>query len=162
VLDTQPPKVRNKHPTWCGPVAIALLTGCTVNDAAQLYANVHNHWRRPAKHRYRKRSTSIRGVFDGETKWVLDLLGYDIFPIENRQGKTVREFMRSSDLRIISSRILVAVPRHYVVCYRGRVSDNHKFNVPAYEHPMADEFINDAWLVKQKPFGHSDELCAIA
>jgi len=162
VLDTQPPRVRNNHPTWCGPVAIALLTGCTVNDAAQLYANVHNCCRRPANRRYRQRSTSVRGVFYGETKWVLDILGYDIFPVKNRRGKTVREFVLFSDLSITNFKILVAVPLHYVVCYRGRVSDNNEFNVPTYAHPMADEPINHAWLVKQKPYGHSDRLCASA
>jgi len=156
------PRVRNNHPTWCGPVAIALLTGCTVNDAAQLYANVHNYWRRPANRRYRRRSTSIRGVFDGETKWVLDMLGFDMFRIDRRRGKTVKEFMRHLDLEIASFKVLVAVPQHYVVCYRDHVSDNHKLNVPAYLHPMADEPINGVWIVKRKPYGQTDGLVAIA
>ena len=162
MLETHSPRVRNDHPTWCGPVAISVLTGCTVNDAAQLYANIHNHWRRPAKRSYRKRSTSVRGVFDGETKWVLDLLGYDMFPVENRKAKTVREFARFDDLEIITSRILVAVPRHYVVCYRGRVSDNNKLDVPAYLHPEVDEPIDYAWFIKRKPYGDNDSMLAIA
>ena len=160
--NTQPPRVRNKHPTWCGPVAISILTGCTVNDVAQLYANVHNHWRRPANRRYRKRSTTIRGVFDGETKWVLDMLGYDMIPVENQRGKTVNEFVRSADLLVTCSNVLVAVPLHYVVCHRGRVSDNNRFDVPAYSHPMADEPINDAWFVRIKPYGCSEWNRAIA
>ena len=162
MLATLHPRVRNNHPTWCGPVAIALLTGCTVNDAAQLYANVHNYWRRPANRHYRRRSTSIRGVFDGETKWVLDMLGFDMLHVERRRGKTVIEFMRHLGLELASSKVLVAIPQHYVVCYRVRVSDNNKLDVPAYLHPMANEPINDAWIVKQKPYGLTEGLSAIA
>jgi hypothetical protein len=153
-------RIRNEHPAWCGPVAIALLTGCTVNDAAQLYANVHNFWRRPARPQYRLNSMTLRGVFDGETKWVLDLLGYDIFSIESAQGQTVQRFIRLGGIYVANLKLLIAVPQHYVVAHRQQVSDNHKQNVPAHSHPMADEIIKRAWCVKQKPCGHSHALSA--
>ena len=70
--------------------------------------------------------------------------------------------MRHSDREIASSKVLVSVPQHYVVCYRDRVSDNHKLDVPAYLHPMADEPINGVWIVRRKPFGNSISLCGIA
>jgi hypothetical protein len=155
-------RIKNEHPAWCGPVAIALLTGCSVNDAAQLYANVHNHWRKPARRQYLMTSTTVSGVFDGETKWVLDLLGYDIFPIELSHGVSVQKFVLVGDIYIASHKILIAVPQHYVVSYHRQISDNHRQNVPAHLHPMADKIVRHAWRIKQKPYGGSHELCAIA
>ena len=90
------------------------------------------------------------------------MLGFDMLHVERRRGKTVIEFMRHLGLELASSKVLVAIPQHYVVCYRVRVSDNNKLDVPAYLHPMADEPINDAWIVKQKPYGLTDGLSAIA
>ena len=155
-------RVKNQHPTWCGPVAVALLTGCSVNDAAQLYANVQNHWRRPSNRNYRMHSTSIVGVWNGETKWVLDLLGFDICHIETAQGLTVRDFVQFGDLLVANVKTLIAVPGHYVVGYRRRVSDNNKLNMEADAHPMADETIDNAWRVEQKPYGDHHELRFIA
>ena len=90
------------------------------------------------------------------------MLGFDMLHVDRRRGKTVREFVRQSDLEITCSKVLVAIPQHYVVCYRDRVSDNNKLDVPAYLHPMADEPTNDVWIVKQKPYGLIGGLSAIA
>ena len=93
---------------------------------------------------------------------MLDMLGFDMLHVDRRRGNTVKEFVRHSDLEIICSKVLVAIPQHYVVCYWDRVSDNHKLDVPAYLHPMADEPVNDVWIVKQKPYGLAERLGAIA
>ena len=139
-----------------------MIREATINDAAQLYANVRNHWRRLSDRKYRNHSTTIVGVWNGETKCVLDLLGFDIFPIETAQGLTVRDFVQFGDLLVANVKTLIAVPGHYVVGYRRRVSDNNKLDMAADSHPMADETIDNAWRVEQKPYGDHHELRFIA
>jgi hypothetical protein len=152
-------RIKNNHPTWCGPVAVAFLTGCTVNDAAQLYTNVRNrNVGRQDKYSWmRKSSSTLSGVYPGETRDVLNLLGYEMCPVEKARGVSVetlasRRFVWEEQYQP-HDKILVSLPGHYVVVHRYRVSDNHAQHVPAGEHPFGDKKVDDAWRVIEKPYG---------
>lgn len=152
-------RIRNNHPTWCGPVAVAFLTGCTVNDAAQLYTNVRNrNVGRQDRYRWmRKSSLTLSGVYPGETRDVLNLLGYEMHAIEKVGGISVeklasRQFAWEGQYQP-DDKILVMLPGHYVVVHRYRVSDNHAQHVTASEHPFGEKKVDDAWRVFEKPYG---------
>jgi len=152
-------RIKDNHPTWCGPTAVAFLTGCTVNDAAQLYSNVRNRKiGESGKYRWMKKSSmSLSGVYPGETWEVLNLLGYDMEPIGKAKGVTVQTL---ADRRFSwqgnycqNDKLLVMLPSHYVVAHRFLVSDNHVQHVPAKDHPYGEKRIDEAWRVFDKPYG---------
>jgi len=151
-------RIRENHPTWCGPVAVAFVTGCTVNDAAQLYANVRNR-NVGALKKYgwmKKSSTSLSGVYPGETWEVLNLLGYEMEPIKKAKGITVAALLDRSAVWMgwyrPDDKLMVLLPQHYVVAHRFLVSDNSAQHVPASEHPYGNRRIDDAWRVFEKPY----------
>ncbi len=159
-------RIRNNHPTWCGPVAVAFLTGCTTNDAAQLYTNVRNRNVGPLKKFgwMKKSSLSLSGVYPGETWEVLNLLGYDMELIEKASGVTVetladRRFSLSGGYRP-DDKLLVMLPSHYVVAHHFLVSDNHVQHVPGRQHPYGDKKVDEAWRIFEKPYG--GELTMVA
>ena len=144
-------RVRHNHPTWCGPAAVALVTGCTVNMAAQLYAYVQNARRRPIHRHSRQSSESVSGVYCSETEMVLDLFGYDIFSIENVQGHTIRQLLLNGFREADGYKILIAIKSHYFVADKMLISDNHAQNVHVAIHPDRNESVRNAWLVTKKP-----------
>ena len=159
-------RINRNHPTWCGPVAVAFLTGCRVNDAAQLFANVRNR-NVGTLDKYRwmhKSSQSLSGVYPGETRDVLSLLGYEMQGIEKAKGVTV-ETLASRSLAWAGcyhrdDKLLVSLPQHYVVAHRYRVSDNNAQHVPACEHPYGKKVVDAAWRVFEKPFAGNFALTA--
>ncbi len=159
-------RINRNHPTWCGPVAVAFLTGCTVNDAAQLFANVRNR-NVGTLDKYRwmhKSSQSLSGVYPGETRDVLSLLGYEMQEIEKAKGVTVetlasRRFAWDGCYHW-EDKLLVSLPKHYVVTHRYLVSDNNAQHVPACEHPYGKKVVDDAWRVFEKPFAGNFAMTA--
>ena len=159
-------RINRNHPTWCGPAAVAFLTGCTVNDAAQLFANVRNR-NVGTLDKYRwmhKSSQSLSGVYPGETRDVLSLLGYEMQEIEKAKGVTVetlasRRFAWDGCYHW-EDKLLVSLPKHYVVTHRYLVSDNNAQHVPACEHPYGKKVVDDAWRVFEKPFAGNFAMTA--
>lgn len=142
-------RVRYDHPTWCGPVAVALLTGCTVNEAAQQFANVKNVLTKTHFSFTRDSSKSVEGVSNRETELVLDLLGFELFDVNCANGIRVHDFVCEfyGDFKM-----LIAVSHHYLVAHHTLLYDSNLQHVRPKNHPYGSKVVERAWHVQKKPF----------
>ena len=148
------------HPIWCGPVAVALIAGCSVNVAAQLYANLQNAKYRSTRFRDRLTSRSVSGVSDVETASVLSILGFDVHLVAGMAGFPVRSLDRWLTKLDSEIKVSIVIECHYLVAFEQRISDNQVQNVPACHHPYSDSTIRHAWAVRRKPIVDGTALAA--
>ena len=152
-------KVSGKHPKWCGPSALSIITGRTVNYCAKLIADRKNHygWRRG-----RGTSKQVKGTSNSEMRDALDVMGFELIPVEiprhrlNRQvlGKghtmpTLHRYMRERGGDQWKGLMLVNVTSHYVVVHKDTVSDNHQQDKHYTEHRWRRKKIDRAWLISR-------------
>lgn len=154
-------KKSGAHPTWCGPSAMSIITGRTVNYCAKLIAddrNRHQRWRT----RY-VTSKMVKGTYNDEVKRALYKMGFimDRVEIERIPGQglesqrrlmpTLHRYMRERGGPDWKAVMLVNVTNHYVVINRDIVSDNHQQDKHYTEHRWRLKKIDKAWIVKRKP-----------
>jgi|TARA_R110000824_G_scaffold8987_4_gene40623 hypothetical protein len=127
---------------WCGPTALALITGRTLKFC-------HNRLARIG----RKEPRYLKGVPNSSMLVALRKMGYqpERIPLV-RQSLTLRKYIEEvQTTEHFRGVMLVNVTRHYVVIRKGMVVDNHRtVPVPVREHPMWRKRIDNAWLVKRK------------
>jgi hypothetical protein len=137
---------RYKH--WCGPSAVAIITGRTLKFCHNKFAKLRG-----------KEPRYIKGVYNSEMRQVLREMGYSLeeIRIERINGSTkptlanwIDTVQTTDQFRSV---VLLNVTNHYVVAHRGMVCDNKQPNpVPAREHKSARQQIVHAWIVsKIKP-----------
>ena len=122
-------KVSGQHPKWCGPAALSIMTGRTVNYCAKLIANERN------KHRswYRGRGTSkqVKGCYNSEMRATLRTMGFEMIqtaiPRHHHRHQVMsinpKPFVMPTLHRYMSERggeqwksvMLINVTDHYVV-----------------------------------------------
>ena len=73
-------KISGKHPKWCGPAALSIITGRTVNHCAKLIATKRNRY----KDWYRGKGTSkqVKGCYNSEMKHALIKMGFTMERVE--------------------------------------------------------------------------------
>jgi hypothetical protein len=142
----KPGKGFEKRIHWCGPAALALITGRTLKHCHRLLAQI-----RGIDQRY------LKGVQNYEMKRALTRMGYSKkgIAIPLREGKksmhmpTLRQWIEE-DMKTKHWRgvVLVNVTNHYVVAHRGLVADNQwQKPVPPVVHPAGRKRIEQAWLI---------------
>jgi hypothetical protein len=113
------PTIPKSTNTWCGPAAIAALTGCTPDEAASTIANVRNYTE------CRERIVSAKGVkgtYDREIKKALRRLGFSMTDVTSYSRHTpprVNERFKAWADRTREMRgdrlYLVSAGRHWIV-----------------------------------------------
>lgn len=119
--------------TYCGPAAVAALTGRTTDEVA---ARIRRFRQRAGWH-----TRSVRGVWMSEMRPIL--LSYGILPTEiYRRRQTLQNLVRD----LTNGVYLVSVTGHFVVMRvagdRATVIDNQtKDGVPVTEHRSRRKFV---------------------
>lgn len=143
-------KMTGTHPQWCGPTAVAMITGRTINYVARLYADVQNtSYTRRLKRA--KTSRQVSGVYPEETIVVLNKLGYVVENLTRKyRGLTLNKYMAQQNTREMKGKVLINVTRHYVVAHMNLISDNHELARPVGAHMAYRKKIVEIYLVTRK------------
>lgn len=130
-----------KYKHWCGPTALAIITGRTLKYCHNKLAAIRGQ--SPAR---------LRGVWNSNMRIALDHMGFVAIRVCPKQRKTLRHFIEEEQTTDqFRSVMLVNVTKHYVVIQRGMVVDNHcSTPMPVREHPMWRKRIDHMWVVKRK------------
>lgn len=125
---------------WCGPTALAIITGRTLKFC-------HNKLARLEK----KEPRYLKGVQWFNMTRSLQAMGFKCERVASAESMTLRQYIEevqtSKHFRDI---MLVYVTSHYVVIHRGMVVDNHvTAPLPVREHPAWRTHIKLAWFVKK-------------
>lgn len=134
-----PGKGFEKRVKWCGPSALAIITGRTLKYCHNKLAALEN-----TKPRY------LKGVSTSSMRIALRLMGYKVTRFDGVWHKTLRQYIeehqRTAEFRKV---MLINVTNHYVVAHRGIVQDNRDGPAPAAKHSSARKRIDAAWIVER-------------
>jgi hypothetical protein len=134
---------------WCGPSALAMITGRTLKYCHNKLARIKG-----VEPRY------LKGVSNGNMRKALDQMGYEMVNINIplRAGartmhmptlkKYIMEEQPSRDWRSV---LLINVTDHYVIAQHGKIADNSCPDpIDVIAHHSANKRIYLAWQIKRK------------
>lgn len=124
-----------KHRAFCGPTAIALLTGVPVSVIEQKLRRGRKGWG----------NKPIKGCYNWEVLRVLKTLGCKVEEFKNPEG-TFAKFVE--DTTTISKPFLVNVTGHYMVSHKGQFADSAWIiPTPISDYDRAYRRVKKAWVV---------------
>jgi len=156
-------KTSGKHPMWCGPSALSIITGRTVNYCAQLIADQRNSW---GWYKGKGTGKQVKGVANNEMLRAFRKMGYDMkrvkIPRHHHRHQvmsinpapfvmpTLHRYMRERGGEQWKGVMLINVTDHYVVAHRDMICDNR---TPAHytKHRCRRQKIQKAWLITRIP-----------
>jgi hypothetical protein len=97
---------------FCGPAALSLITGRSVDDCVSVLKNV------------RHSSQVVKGVYNGEMREALNHLGYRMHVLPVRGRPTLARLLRSLRERGPEYIFLINTTGHYVVLRGRKIYDN--------------------------------------
>lgn len=126
---------------WCGPTALAIITGRTLKFCHNKLARLE--WKQP-RH--------LKGVSNGSMLAALKEMKFLPFRVDAAHGMTLRKYIEEvQSTEHFRGVMLVNVTRHYVVISKGMVVDNHRTTpMSVRDHPMWRKRIERAWIIKRK------------
>jgi len=126
---------------WCGPTALAIITGRTLKYCHNKLAKLE--WKEP---RY------LKGVSNGSMLMALRDMGYLTAPANDACGLTLRQYIDEvQSTPHFRGVMLVNVTNHYVVISKGMVADNFsRDSMPVRNHRSWRRKIKHAWIIKKK------------
>lgn len=134
-------KSSRKRIRWCGPSAIAAITGMSYDDALQA-----------------TKDTTGRRIVKWMRNWemfaTLQQLGYSLIKIEatvDGRTATLARFGKKRQPEWMNETILLNVTRHYVVM-RGRKIVDNRTEEPVFlrQYPKRRVRVRHAWIVRKK------------
>lgn len=133
---------------WCGPSALSIITGRTVDYCARLCAEKS----RTTRHWVSRQHTaqSIKGVYNSEMFFALTKMGFEYREVMGIKGKTLNQYMAERGGEQWKGVMLINVTRHYVVVNRDIVSDNHQQDKHYTDHTMKRRKIERAWIITRR------------
>ena len=160
-MKLHPTKTIGKHPLWCGPSALSIMTGRTVNYCAKLIADQRN---RHGWYRGRGSSKQVRGVSNLAMKMALQKMGYRMVNIgvplrcHKHQVMSVNPepFVKPTLFQYMSERggpdwkktVLIECGNHYVVASHDTVADNTQpLGCHYSDHHAKRKRVANIWLV---------------
>jgi hypothetical protein len=124
---------------YCGPCAISLLTGVTIEQAENFFRARRRRLGHPGQDR-------IRGVIRSETLAILRKLGFRPQLLKIHEP-TLTRFVKDTDH--LSHPCLIRVPGHYIISFKGTVADTvtdaKPIPVENYRNPRRR--IRQAWVI---------------
>lgn len=140
-------KKLGKHPTWCGPSALSILTGRSINHCARVIAKQRNDW---GWYNGRGSSKQVRGTHTREVRKALDSMGFMMVPVKIPKGVTLRSYMAGRGGEQFKNSMLLEVTRHWMSAHMDVVSDNHGTDHYS-KHPKRLKRMVRGWIVRTKP-----------
>lgn len=123
-----------KHTPYCGPAAIAILTGVPQSRIEKLLKRRRKGWG----------NKPVKGTYNWEVRKVLERLGCKVEELKNPES-TIAKF--ADDVRHAGT-YLVNVTNHYMVAAAGMIADNaHQDGVPAETYHRGARRVQRAWRV---------------
>lgn len=135
------PVIDVKHKPYCGPTAIAALTGVPLARIEKMLRRVRRNWSGT-----RRRNMPIKGTYNSEVLRVLQRLGCKFAEVKNPE----RSFARfCDDTRYVPSAYLLNVPGHYMVTCQGLYCDNSTLQgpKPAEDYGKRTRRIKHVWQI---------------
>lgn len=138
------------HPTWCGPSALSILTGRSINHCARLIAKRRNRY---GWYNGRGTSKQVKGSSNSEVRDALAAMGFDMIrtkvPRINGRYPTLRAYMAGRGGSEWKTPMLINVTGHYVTALKDEISDN--FTAAHYSsHPHRLKKIETMWLIRRR------------
>lgn len=121
---------------FCGPAALSLITGRSVDDCVGVLKDV------------RHSSRAVKGVYNGEMREALTHLGYRMHVLPVRGRPTLARLLRSLKERGPENIFLINTTGHYVVLRGRKIFDNKNPEgvfVRQYRHRRARVYAS--WIV---------------
>jgi len=121
---------------FCGPAALSLITGKSVDDCVSVLKDV------------RQSSRAVKGVYNGEMREALSHLGYRMYVLPVRGRPTFARLLRSLKERGPEHIFLINTTSHYVVLRGRKIYDNKNpegIFVRQYQHRRARVYAS--WIV---------------
>jgi hypothetical protein len=128
------PVLDAKHTPYCGPAAVAILTGVPLTRVEKMLKRGRKGWG----------SKAIKGTYTWEIKKVLKRLGCKIEDMKNPEN-TICKF--ADDVRHAGT-YLVQVTGHYMVACAGVIADNgNPQGIPLEMYGRGGRRVRRAWRV---------------
>ena len=121
---------------FCGPAALSLITGRSVDDCVGVLKDVRHN------------SRAVKGVYNGEMREALIHLGYRMHVLPVRGRPTLARLLRSLKERGPEHIFLINTTGHYVVLRGRKIYDNKNpkgIFVRQYRHRRARVYAT--WIV---------------
>jgi len=137
----------SKGKEWCGPSALALLTGCTLVEASE-------HLTRIRQQPYNE----LVGVYSEELAIALHERGYRCDPIDiigrfpdTTHGPTLRRFMASRQPYEVINPVLVSVDGHVLVTHMYHAGDNWTKRMVEFDKfPKPNRLVKEAFVITKR------------
>jgi hypothetical protein len=150
-----------QHPGWCGPSALSILSGRSINHCAKLIATERN--RRGYWYNGRGTSKQVKGTHTGELRKALAKMGMTMKEIETPRNYhkhhqfgfptetvTLRRYMAERGGEQWKSAMLLEVTDHWVVVRKDYVSDSIQSG--HYDkHWAKGKKVRAGYIVRTKP-----------
>ena len=141
-LNTLKAETFGKKIKWCGPTALAIISGRSLKFC-------HNKLARIAG----KKPRYLKGAYNWQLLDALKEMKFKPIRIDAAYGLTLRKYIEEvQTTEHFRGVMLVNVTDHYVVISKGLVLDNRQGSVPlpVKDHPMWRKRIVKAWHVTKK------------
>ncbi len=133
-------KHNNASKMWCGPAAIAAVTGVDTKTITQIIRSVGNKSR-------------VKGVSNDDLLRALKVLGYETTLVDKAAFRWERETLcrwKKKNKAKLKTPVIVNVTGHYVVLHGDMFVDNHtKTPVRFSKAPHRRKLVKYAWSVKK-------------
>lgn len=135
---------RDGRVKWCGPTALALITGRTLIHCQRTLAKFEG-----------KDQRYLRGVSNSSMLAALRSWGYHVEPVKipwSRHHPTLRQYIEEQMPTLQWRQVMLwNVTDHYVVSLSGEVCDNHATKpTPVAKHRWSRKRIVHGWIVNTR------------
>lgn len=136
-----PIKHDNKSQLWCGPAAIAAITGQPTSVITAMLREASGEPR-------------ITGVANAPALKVLGDLGYAVDMERHYIGRdrrfSLNEVAGDFSAALEHMAALVVIPGHYVVLHAGKfIDNNYPAPIPVASAPRSDDLVENIWLLRR-------------
>lgn len=132
--------VSRKRGPYCGPTAIALLTGVPYRKIEKMIRRKRGASAKNVNGAY----IPIKGTYNREVLEILKQLGCKTAPVKNAE-QTLGQFV---DDQRFSGTYLIEVTSHFMVCEGGSVADTTYLQpIPIEDYPRRTRKVRQAWRV---------------
>lgn len=135
---------KRRRGPYCGPTAIALLTGVP-------YSRIEKMIRRKRGASAKDvdgRNIPIKGTYPWEVRRILKLLGCKVTPVKVAPAGATTPLSRFVDDYRYAGTYLVEVTGHFMVCEKGLIADTtHQLPIPIEKYARSTRRVQAAWKV---------------
>jgi len=140
-LNTLKAETFGKKIKWCGPTALAIISGRSLKFCHNKLAKIAG-----------KEPRYLKGAYNWQMLYALKEMKLRASGIDAAYGLTLRKYIEEvQSTEHFRGVMLVNVTDHYVVISKGLVVDNRNGSepLPVKDHPMWRKRIVKAWFIKR-------------